>query len=135
MKLTGLTILVLAMSIQLVIAQGAGAPKFGDDVTFLKKYVDVIILSDKSSSTQVAVIPTYQCRVMTSTTGGSEGLSYGWVNRDLIASGKIQAHINVFGGEDRFVRMSVFIEHGHGVFVFGHIDPTVVHRSTSFCNL
>ena len=102
MKLIGLTILVLVMIAQLVFAQGASAPKFGDDVAFLKKYVDVIVLSDKSTSTQVAVIPAYQCRVMTSTTGGSDGLSYGWVNRDLIAAGKIQPHINVFGGEDRF---------------------------------
>jgi hypothetical protein len=39
---------------------------------------------------------------MTSTAGGSNGLSYGWVNRDLIASGKTQPHINVYGGEDRF---------------------------------
>jgi hypothetical protein len=102
MRILGLTLLVLAMAIQAVVAQGAGAPKFGDDVSFLKKYVDVIVLSDKSASMQVAVIPGYQCRVMTSTAGGSDGLSYGWVNRDLIASGKIQPHINVFGGEDRF---------------------------------
>jgi hypothetical protein len=102
MKLIGLTILVLAMVTQAALGQGAGAPKFGDDVAFLKKYVDVIVLSDKSSSTQVAVIPAYQCRVMTSTAGGSNGLSYGWVNRDLISSGKTQPHINVYGGEDRF---------------------------------
>ncbi|MCX6134243.1 MAG: hypothetical protein NTU47_10570 [Ignavibacteriales bacterium] len=102
MKSIRLTILVFVMVTQAVLAQGAGAPKFGDDVAFLKKHVDVIVLSDKSSSTQVAVIPSYQCRVMTSTTGGSDGLSYGWVNRDLISSGKTQPHINVFGGEDRF---------------------------------
>ncbi|MBF8248901.1 MAG: hypothetical protein HW374_1701 [Bacteroidetes bacterium] len=102
MKLIGLTILVLAMVTQSVFAQDPGAPKFGDDVAFLKKYVDIVVLSDKSSSTQVAVIPAYQCRVMTSTAGGSNGLSYGWVNRALISSGKTQPHINVYGGEDRF---------------------------------
>jgi hypothetical protein len=102
MKLIGLTILVLAMVTQSFFAQDPGAPKFGEDVAFLKKYVDIIVLSDKSSSTQVAVIPAYQCRVMTSTAGGSNGLSYGWVNRDLISSGKTQPHINVYGGEDRF---------------------------------
>jgi hypothetical protein len=95
--------MVLAIITQATLAQGkVGAPKFSDDVTFLKKYVDVIVLSDKSLSTQVAVIPAYQCRVMTSTTGGPDGLSYGWVNRDLISSGKPQPHINVYGGEDRF---------------------------------
>jgi len=92
---------VLAMTTQLVSAQGK-APGFADDVAFLRKYVDVIVLTDKNSSAQVAVIPAYQCRVMTSSASGPDGLSYGWVNRDLIASGKTQPHINVYGGEDRF---------------------------------
>lgn len=80
----------------------AGAPVFGDDLSFLKKYNDVIVLSDKTGAMQVAVVPAYQCRVMTSTADGPRGNSFGWVNRELIASGKTQPHINVFGGEDRF---------------------------------
>ena len=39
---------------------------------------------------------------MTSTAGGAAGPSYGWINRELIASGERRPHINVFGGEDRF---------------------------------
>ena len=39
---------------------------------------------------------------MTSTTGGDAGQSFGWINRELIASGEIQPHMNAFGGEDRF---------------------------------
>jgi hypothetical protein len=39
---------------------------------------------------------------MTSTATGDTGPSLGWINRELIASGKLQPHINVFGGEDRF---------------------------------
>jgi len=39
---------------------------------------------------------------MTSTADGEAGISFGWVNRDLIASGQKQPHINVYGGEDRF---------------------------------
>jgi hypothetical protein len=39
--------------------------------------------------------------VMTSTAQGSTGRSFGWINRKLIASGTVAAHINVFGGEDR----------------------------------
>jgi len=39
---------------------------------------------------------------MTSSARGAGGASFGWINRDLIASKKIQPHINVFGGEDRF---------------------------------
>jgi hypothetical protein len=39
---------------------------------------------------------------MTSTAGGDSGLSFGWINRELISAGKLQKHINAFGGEDRF---------------------------------
>lgn len=93
--------MVLAMTTQLVSAQGK-APSFADDIAFLRKYVDVIVLTGENSSAQVAVILAYQGRVMTSSASGHEGLSYGWVNRDLISSGKTQPHINVYGGEDRF---------------------------------
>jgi len=75
---------------------------FGDDLAFLKKHTDVVILSDTSGNSQVAVLPTLQGRAMTSTAEGMDGLSFGWINRELIASGKIAEHINVYGGEDRF---------------------------------
>ena len=75
---------------------------FGNDLAFLKKHTDVVILSDTSGSSQVAVLPTLQGRAMTSTAEGTEGLSFGWINRELIASGKTVEHINVYGGEDRF---------------------------------
>ncbi len=77
-------------------------PNFGDDLAFLQKHTRVVVLSDPSGRAQVALVPAYQGRVMTSTSGGVEGPSYGWVNRELIAAGKAQPHINVFGGEDRF---------------------------------
>jgi len=75
---------------------------FGDDLAFLKKHTDVVILSDTSGNSQVAVLPTLQGRAMTSTAEGMDGLSFGWINRELIASGKTAEHINVYGGEDRF---------------------------------
>ncbi len=75
---------------------------FGEDLAFLRQHTEVALLADKSGNAQVAVAPAYQGRVMTSTAGGAKGLSYGWVNRKLIASGKFEPHINVFGGEDRF---------------------------------
>jgi hypothetical protein len=75
---------------------------FGDDVAFLRRYVDLIVLANEQNSAKVAVTPTWQGRVMTSTATGDEGASFGWINRDLIASRKIQAHMNAFGGEDRF---------------------------------
>ena len=75
---------------------------FAQDLSFLKKHRDVIIIEDKSGKSMVAVLPTLQGRVMTSTAEGLEGLSFGWINRELLASGKTVEHINVFGGEDRF---------------------------------
>ena len=82
--------------------EAAPAITFGGDVAFLKEHVETLVLSDASGQARVAVVPAYQGRVMTSTDGGDEGASYGWINRDLIASGKTLEHINPFGGEDRF---------------------------------
>ncbi|GAB4029538.1 DUF6786 family protein [Spirosoma gilvum] len=48
----------------------------------------------------VLICPAYQGRVMTSTADGE--ISYGWINYDLIRSGKLLPHMNAFGGEDRF---------------------------------
>jgi hypothetical protein len=78
------------------------AATFGDDVAFLRRHIEVVVLSDRADQAQVAVVPAYQGRVMTSTAAGADGPSFGWVNRALIASGQRQPHINVFGGEDRF---------------------------------
>lgn len=76
---------------------------FGYDLKFLKQYhKDLVLLGDDSSSAQLIVIPAYQGRVMTSTTGGNKELSFGWINHELIASGKLAEHMNAFGGEDRF---------------------------------
>jgi uncharacterized protein DUF6786 len=80
----------------------AAAATFEQDVQFLRQHTDLVVLSDKSGAAQVAVAPVWQGRVMTSTARGPKGASFGWVNRELIASGKLQPHINVFGGEDRF---------------------------------
>jgi hypothetical protein len=80
----------------------SAANTFGDDVNFLRQHTDVITLSDDSGQAQVALVAAWQGRVMTSTAGGSGGGSFGWINQELIASGKLEPHINVFGGEDRF---------------------------------
>lgn len=90
----------------LMIATGAGvtshAAPFGDDVEFLRPHTEVVVLKDPSSQSQLIVAPAWQGRVMTSTARGVQGDSFGWINRELIASGKVEPHINVFGGEDRF---------------------------------
>jgi hypothetical protein len=80
----------------------AGAASFADDIAFLKKYVQLIVLSDPEGTAKVAVTPTWQGRVLTSTAGGDAGPSFGWINRDLITSGELDPHMNAFGGEDRF---------------------------------
>ena len=78
------------------------AANFGDDAAFLKSHTDLIVLGDAAGKAKIAVAPAWQGRVMTSTAGSDAGQSFGWINRELIASGKIMPHMNAFGGEDRF---------------------------------
>lgn len=85
--------------ISVVLSSFAGT--YGDDLAFLKNHTEVVELSDATGA-RVLVVPGWQGRVMTSTDGGAPGLSYGWVNRELIGSKKLQPHMNAFGGEDRF---------------------------------
>jgi len=75
---------------------------FGYDLSFLRQYHKDIVLLGDSAGAQIIIAPAYQGRVMTSTTEGSKGISFGWVNHDFIASGKTAEHINAFGGEERF---------------------------------
>jgi hypothetical protein len=86
-------------------AAGGGASyaagSFGDDLAFLSEHTDALALTDGAGRAQVVVVPAYLGRVMTSTTGGPEGPSFGWINRELIASGEKLAHMNPYGGEDR----------------------------------
>jgi hypothetical protein len=80
---------------------GAAQPTFDDDVAFLRQRLEVVVLGDDDGA-RIAVVPAWQGRVVTSTTGGTEAPSYGWINRELAASGKLLPHMNAFGGEDRF---------------------------------
>jgi len=75
---------------------------YHQELQFLKSHVDVIELSDNEGKSKLIVVPAWQGRVMTSSADGDNGLSFGWINHELIASREIQKHINVFGGEDRF---------------------------------
>lgn len=75
---------------------------FGYDLDFLKKYhKDLIVLGDDAGGSQIIILPGYQGRVMTSTAEGNAGASFGWLNHDLIASGKFSDHFSAFGGEER----------------------------------
>jgi hypothetical protein len=76
---------------------------FGYDLEFLKQHhPDLILLKDLNGSAQIIVLPAYQGRVMTSTSDGEKGLSYGWINHDLIATGAFSEHFTALGGEERF---------------------------------
>jgi len=76
---------------------------FGYDLNFLQQHhKDLVLLQEDSNGAQVAILPGYQGRVMTSTASGNSGASFGWINHELIASGKLTEHMSAFGGEDRF---------------------------------
>jgi hypothetical protein len=75
---------------------------FAFDLNFLKKYQKVIILEENKGKSQLILSPDLQGRVMTSTANGLDGNSYGWLNYDLISSGKFEEHFSPFGGEERF---------------------------------
>lgn len=115
---------VLLAALLLVPAAGCGSSKveeskdgsFGADVAFLQQHVDTVVLGREEPC--VVIVPAWQGRVMTSTSSGDKGPSYGWINRDLIRRGELEPHMNAFGGEDRFWigpeggQFSVFFEPG-----------------------
>jgi hypothetical protein len=73
--------------------------QYGYNRDFLKKHTRVIEL--KNAKAAITLVPAWQGRVMTSTSEGDAGFSFGWINHDLIETGKILPHINAFGGEER----------------------------------
>ncbi len=76
---------------------------YGSDAAFFKKNnISFIELKDSSTGAFVLIVPGYQARVMTSTAGGYEGKSFGWINYKHIESGVVSQQFNPFGGEERF---------------------------------
>ncbi|MBQ6822262.1 MAG: hypothetical protein IJP39_07600 [Bacteroidales bacterium] len=74
---------------------------YGFDADFLTKHgIETLELVDGDS--RVMIIPAWQGRVQTSTTGGLNGPSYGWTNHPFIEKGELSDQINPFGGEERF---------------------------------
>lgn len=73
---------------------------YGYDAGFLKKYAEPVEL--KNGDSRLTLSLKYQGRVMTSTSNGLGGKSYGWINHDLIESGKVLEQFNPVGGEERF---------------------------------
>ena len=76
---------------------------FGFDLEFLKKSEPgILVLEDLSGDSKIIISPDLQGRVMTSTAGGDQGISFGWLNYDLLATRKTAKHMTAFGGEERF---------------------------------
>lgn len=135
---------ILALSLIMALAAGCGKaakeePKgimFKDDVAFLKQHTQVVVLSDGSGQAQIAVNPDLQGRVMTSTAGGPEGLSFGWINREFIASKQNNIHMNAFGGEDRFWlgpeggQFSIFFKKGAAFNLDNWFTPPPINEGT-----
>lgn len=107
--------LTCALSVALLSSVGCnttsttGSGPFADDVAFMQQHTPIVLLKDGDAA--VAVAPDYQGRVMTSTYDRNEGPSFGWINRPVIekglmsdeeAKGKLEQHIYIFGGEERF---------------------------------
>ncbi len=74
---------------------------FGYDHKFLKDHYENLIVLKNDDSAMAVVSPELQGRVMTSTANGMDGQSFGWINHELIASGKIQPQMHAVGGEER----------------------------------
>jgi hypothetical protein len=76
---------------------------YGYDADFLRRNTKGIIeLRDAEGQAKVLLSADYQGRVMTSTSSGDEGSSYGWMNYSLISSGERKKQFNPVGGEERF---------------------------------
>jgi len=101
----GIGAAILIVVLAAACAKPAKAPEgvlFKDDLAFLKAHSNVVVLGGVDGQAQVAVSPDIQGRIMTSTAAGPEGLSFGWIGREALASGVNNPHMNSFGGEDRF---------------------------------
>ena len=72
---------------------------FAEAVAFVNQHSSLVVLSGADGAS-VAVWPAMQGRVLTSSTS-PDARSFGWINEQLISSGKVQPHINAVGGEDR----------------------------------
>ena len=89
---------------------------FGYDVNLLREKTETVVLQDGVS--HVAVTSDFQGRVMTSTSQGYKGSSYGWFDRKLIRESDGVPPSGGVGGEDRlwfgpeYGRFSLFFKPG-----------------------
>ncbi|NQU41481.1 MAG: hypothetical protein HQ523_16150 [Lentisphaerae bacterium] len=120
------------------------ARTFTEDVAFLRQHTEAIVLERDGG--KVVVAPAYQGRVMTSSVGDADDMSFGWLNDDVIAAGiqppemvkgTLKEHIYVFGGEERFWlgpeggQFAIYFEKGEP-FDFTHWNTPAVIDSEPF---
>ena len=73
------------------------------DADFLNKHTGKTLqLINDNGQSKVLLSADYQGRVMTSTATGDSGISFGWLNYDLIAAKEKKSQFNPVGGEERF---------------------------------
>ena len=73
---------------------------YAQERDFLAQHTRVIELTSHRGA-HVAVCPDWQGRVMTSTCGGPQGPSFGFINHDFIRAGKLDPQFNNYGAEER----------------------------------
>lgn len=72
------------------------------DAAFLKKHLKHTLELFNEEGARVLLTGDYQARVMTSSADNDSGNSFGWINYDLISTGKFKPQFNAVGGEERF---------------------------------
>jgi len=111
--------------------QGKGI--YAYDAAFLRKNLSNIIeLQDSAGDSKLLLTADYQGRVMTTTAGGDNGTSFGWLNYDLIASKQKKSQFNPVGGEERFWigpeggQFSIYFEKGDSFNIAHWQVPAVI---------
>lgn len=99
----GLMMLLAMLATSCKTEKEASMGTYEYDAQFLKNHeIEYIELSSDNGLSRVMVIPLWQGRVMTSTSMGEKGDSYGWVNYKFIEKQEINSQFNPVGGEERF---------------------------------
>jgi len=116
--------------------QNLNKGSYAYDADFLKKYTKRVLELHNDQGVKLLLSADFQGRVMTSTATGDTGISFGWLNYDLIASGKKKKQFNPIGGEERFWlgpeggQYSLYFKKGDS-FTIGHWQvPPVIDTET-----
>ncbi|MBV9963774.1 MAG: hypothetical protein JO072_16145, partial [Parafilimonas sp.] len=78
-----------------------GKGTYGYDANFIKNHAKKII-ELQNDDAKVLLCADYQGRVFTSTANGDSGISFGWLNYNLLSSAEKKKQFNPVGGEERF---------------------------------